>query len=99
MKFNLFRRNAFDDWLNGSFDDEGGSAVCGRCFTELRWKSDGSGCYCPECEQELDRSDYFNYIGAQPPGSDCVYGCTEPYPQCKQFCDRYSIDPDDPMLQ
>lgn len=49
----------------------------------------------------LNKSDvlYFNYIGAEPPSSECITNCCENYPFCKKCCERFEIDPDDPMLE
>ena len=43
----------------------------------------------------LNKSDvrYFNYIGAEPPSSECITNC------CEEYCERFKIDPDDPMLE
>lgn len=87
-----------DLWMNSGYDDEGMSVSCDRCDGEMRWSPTKRLWYCPECGQEMDRAEWFNYIGAEPPGADCESSCCENYPFCKKHCTRYTIDPNDPML-
>lgn len=46
----------------------------------------------------MDRAEWFNYIGAEPPGADCESSCCENHPFCKKHCTRYTIDSNDTML-
>ncbi|MCI7026467.1 MAG: transposase [Clostridiales bacterium] len=87
-----------DLWMNSGYDEEGMSVSCDRCDGEMRWSPTKRLWYCPECGQEMDRAEWFNYIGAEPPGADCESSCCENYPFCKKHCTRYTIDPNDPML-
>lgn len=92
----LYRINADDEWRNSAYDEEGESAVCELCDGELRWNG-YDGYVCKECGHEMSRSDYLNYIGANPPDGQC-YHCSTNYPFCKKECVLVSIDPFDPML-
>lgn len=94
----IYRINAKDEWLNGAYDEEGNISVCDICGSELRWNAKAHIWYCGNCGQKMDRSIYFNHIGANPPGKDCLSQCGENYPFCKKYCERYDIDPDDPLL-
>lgn len=87
-----------DEWLNGAYDENGDAVVCGSCGGEMKWDPGETIWYCPECGERMDRALYFEHIGAEPPGSGCVTDCSENYPLCKRYCDRYPIDPNDPML-
>ncbi len=95
--FNIHEIDAFDDWANSAYDEYENAVMCERCFSEMKWEPVRKVWYCPECESEMDRSTYFAYIGAQPPGDICLSGCCENYPFCKKHCEHYLIDPDDPM--
>lgn len=94
----IFRADAKDDWLNGAYDEYGNSVECRSCGGEIKWNPSARNWVCRECGEEMDRAGYFDYIGADPPGRDCLTNCMENYPFCKKYCDRYRIDPADPML-
>jgi len=94
----IYRLNAYDEWANGAWDEQGESALCDLCGEEMKWNPVMVKWYCPGCEQEMDRAVYFNHIGANPPSSACLSDCEENYPFCKKYCDRFEIDPNDPML-
>lgn len=93
----FYRLSAFDEWINGAWDETGERAICDRCGEELKWNPVMVHWYCTGCDQEMDRKTYFNHIGACPPGEDCLLTCEENYPFCKKTCERYEIDLDDPM--
>lgn len=61
------------------YDEDGYFVYCDLCNAELKWK-DGNY-ICPECGQILNRSEFMNYIGAEPPGPECVT-CDNQYPGC-----------------
>ena len=94
----IYRVDVTDQWINSAYDENGNGVVCDRCGTGMRWKPEEMIWYCPDCGQEMDRPTYFNYIGAEPPTSECITNCCENYPFCKKYCERFEIDPDDPML-
>lgn len=87
-----------DEWENAAYDEEGNEAVCDICTEPLRWGPVMGRWTCPGCGREMSRANYFNHIGAEPPGEDCLTACQENYPFCKKICERYSIPHDDPML-
>lgn len=91
------RLSAFDEWVNGAWDEKGERALCDRCGEEMKWNPVMVFWYCTGCGQEMDRKTYFNHIGASLPGEDCLFPCEENYPFCKKICERYNIDPNDPM--
>lgn len=63
-------------------DEDGFPVICEYCGANIMWKD---GAYiCPHCGNEMDREDFFNYIGATPPGPECVH-CNSLYPGC-MFC-------------
>ena len=87
-----------DEWRNGAYDENGDAALCDICAAELKWNPKTREWICPGCGQTMSRADYFNHIGANPPGLECLTNCGENYPFCKKTCERFTIDPDDPML-
>lgn len=91
------RLSAFDEWVNGAWDEKGEQALCDRCGEEMKWNPVMAFWYCTGCGQAMDRKTYFNHIGAIPPGEDRLFSCEENYPFCKKICERYDIDPNDPM--
>ena len=69
----------FDESYEDVFTEDGDDVVCDICGKEIKWKD---GKYiCPNCEQEFSRKEFFNYIGAEPPGKKCIT-CKELYPGC-----------------
>ena len=95
---NIFRINAEDDWMNGAYTEDGDESLCDVCGEELRWNPESRQYECRNCGRVIERILYFAHIGANQPGSLCVYGCQENYPFCKKYCLNYEIDPNDPML-
>lgn len=94
----VFQYNMGDEWLNGAYDETGDRSVCDICGQELKWNPIDQKYECPDCGQEMNRTVYFNHIGANPPGQICLTACNENYPFCKKYCPHYSFDSDDPML-
>lgn len=93
----IYKIDAFDEWVNGAYTENGDIAVCDRCGGDMKWNPIKQSWYCKECEQEMDRPTYFNHIGANPPGALCITNCNENYPFCKKRCEHYVIDKSDPM--
>ena len=94
----LYKLDMKDEWMNSAYDEHGDAAVCDLCGTDMKWDQAQHEWYCPGCGQTMTRAYYFNHIGAEPPGSECLTNCCENYPFCKQHCTRYFIDSNDPML-
>lgn len=94
----IYQLDMHDEWLNSAYDEDGNSVQCDICGCDMKWSPEARLWFCPDCEQTMERAVYFNYIGAEPPGIDCLTNCLENYPLCKQYCERHLIDPDDPML-
>lgn len=94
----VYEFDAKDAWLNGAYDENGNGVPCDMCGGEMKWNPVMQNYVCENDDQAMSRIEYFNYIGANPPGPDCLTNCSENYPVCKQFCTRYKIDPSDPML-
>lgn len=86
-----------DELVNSAYDESGNAVPCRMCTGEMKWSPSKRVWYCPECDYEFDREDFFCYIGANPPGPKCIT-CLENYPYCKKYCAFYDIDPDDPIL-
>lgn len=94
----LYKLDMKDEWMNSAYDEHGDAAACDICGTDMKWDPIRRAWYCPGCGQIMTRALYFNHIGAEPPGLECLTNCCENYPFCKQYCTRYLIDSDDPML-
>lgn len=94
----IYKIDMTEEWINAAYDENGDTVFCDICGGEMRWHPAKRQWYCRECGQEMSRPVYLNYIGAEPPGADCLTNCRENYPFCKKSCERYLIDPADPML-
>lgn len=67
------------DGYDEVYDEDGYEVLCDMCTGEIKWKD---GVYvCPKCGQIMSREVFFNYIGADPPGEECVH-CDNLYPGC-----------------
>jgi ribosomal protein L37AE/L43A len=94
----IYRLDMKREWTESAYDETGDSVFCDICGGEMKWQPNENLWRCADCVQEMRRAVYFDYIGAEPPGSECLTHCRENYPFCKKYCDRYLIDPRDPML-
>ena len=80
----IYRLDMKDEWANSAYDENGESVLCDICSSEMKWNPKERLWYCPECGQRMSRAVYFDYIGADPPGADCLTNCCENYPFCKK---------------
>lgn len=69
----------WDSEIDDIYDEEGNEVYCDYCGGIMKWS--GNECVCPNCGQRMDRQTFFNHIGAEPPGPECVL-CTNIYPGC-----------------
>lgn len=61
------------------YDEEGNFVYCDYCNSLLTYKD---GIYiCRDCGQTFSRSEFMNFIGAEPPGPECAT-CSNQYPGC-----------------
>ena len=68
-----------DESYDEVYDEDGNSVFCDGCGGEIKWKN---GVYiCPSCGKTMSREEFFNYIGAEPPGKECLT-CDNLYPGC-----------------
>ena len=82
----IYRISEEDLLANSVYDEDGDHAYCDLCGDYL-WYDRKEGTYhCRSCGREMDRAEFFDYIGAEPPKADCLSECRENYPGCKQFC-------------
>lgn len=93
----IYKIDMRSEWLNSAYDENGNAVLCDLCGEEMKWNPRKHIWFCPDCGQEMSRAVYFNHIGADFPGRECLTNCRENYPICKRSCERFSIDPDDPM--
>lgn len=93
----IWKIDAHDEWVNGAYDEEGNGITCSRCDMDYGWDPKKHDYYCRGCGERMSREEFFAFIGAQPPGPDCMSVCRTNYPFCKRDCIRHDIDPDDPM--
>ena len=94
----IYKLDMNREWTESAYDENGDSVFCDICGGEMKWRQSENQWRCQDCGQEMRRVVYFDYIGADPPGSECLTRCRENYPFCKKYCERYLIDPRDPML-
>lgn len=78
-----------DDDYSDVFDEDGDSVICDCCGDLIKFRN---GKYvCSGCGQVLSRSEFFNYIGADIPGDECLT-CDNLYPGCTQCPYGYEIE-------
>ena len=82
----IFKVDAYDDWANGAYDEDGSEAVCNICGEPLQWNPVMCNYCCEGCGREMSRAEFFNYIGAEPPSVKCLTNCEENYPLCRDGC-------------
>ena len=58
-----------DDLYSDVYDEDG------------KWREEDGAYVCSGCGQVFTRADFFNFIGAEPPGKEC-YTCDCLYPGC-----------------
>ncbi|MEG1523847.1 MAG: hypothetical protein RR475_02345 [Clostridia bacterium] len=71
----------YDESYEEVYDEDGDlvEVECNNCREHVRWKD---GQYvCPNCGSIMSRADFFNCIGAEPPGPECLT-CDNLYPGC-----------------
>ena len=63
------------------YDESGSYVPCDGYNCNAKVKFHNGQYECPKCGKIFDRADFFNYIGANPPGLECVT-CDNQYPGC-----------------
>ena len=63
------------------YDESGSYVPCDGYNCNAKVKFHNGQYKCPKCGKIFDRADFFNYIGANPPGPECVT-CDNQYPGC-----------------
>ena len=79
----IYKVDTTDAYYNGAFDEDGGEVICGCCGGELRFRDDYWE--CQNCGATMDRTEYFNYIGAESTYPECIT-CGDNYPVCRKWC-------------
>ena len=83
----LYDETSYDE----VYTEDGDTVNCDMCQGEIKWKD---GRYeCPRCKQVMSREVFFNHIGANPPGDECI-ACASLYPGCV-FCPHGYVDDED----
>ena len=80
-----------DNWINEAFDESGCNVCCDICGANLLHDPIKDIYFCQNCNTELYRLEFFDRIGAKPPGKHCAIDCRENYPLCRKWCLEYSI--------
>ncbi len=70
-----------DDLYSDVYDEDGNEVLCDICGSEVKWREEDGAYVCLGCGQVFTRADFFNFIGAEPPGKEC-YTCDCLYPGC-----------------
>lgn len=70
-----------DDLYSDVYDEDGDEVLCDICGSAIKWQENDGTYICPNCGQAFTRADFFNYIGAAPPGKEC-YTCECLFPGC-----------------
>lgn len=71
----LEKQDDYDD----VYDEDGGDVICPMCDALIKYID--YKYTCPECGYILERKAFFEYIGAEPPGEECLT-CRNLYPGC-----------------
>jgi len=87
----IYEHNESDSSYDDVYDEDGNEVNCDYCHAEMKFK--GGQYVCLECGQVMSREVFFNYIGAEPPGSECVT-CDNLYPGCIVCPHGYVVDED-----
>lgn len=74
------------------YDENEDYVLCDICGAEIKWRERDGVYICPACGRTFTRADFFDYIGAQPPGEEC-YTCQCLYPGC-MYCPHGYTDSD-----
>ena len=85
----FYRVDARDEWLNGAYDEDGEQVYCDACGDELKWDPADRCWRCEGCGNQKSRAQFFDFIGANPPGVKCLSQCRENYPFCRKSCPWY----------
>lgn len=63
------------------YDEAGDIVICDVCGDEIKWREKDGVYMCRRCGRTFTRKEFFDYIGAEPPGEEC-YTCECLYPGC-----------------
>lgn len=63
------------------YDENGNVVLCDLCGSEVKWREEDCVYVCQGCGQTFTKAEFFNFIGAEPPGREC-YTCDCLYPGC-----------------
>jgi hypothetical protein len=85
----FYRVDARDALINGAYDEDGEQVYCDACGEELRWDPAMRCWRCGGCGNLKSRIQFFDFIGADPPGEKCLSQCQENYPFCRKRCPWY----------
>lgn len=81
-----------DEIYDDAYDEEGDFAYC-YCGENIKYLK---GLYlCPNCGKIYSREEFFNHIGAEPPGRECIDICEDLYPGCVMCKYGYVKENDD----
>lgn len=75
-----------------AYDEDGDSVNCEWCGQPIVIHN--GEYYCPECDRVYTRQEFFDYIGAEPPGPECLT-CDNDYPSCSYCHYGYKDDDED----
>lgn len=73
------------------YTEDGDAVICENCGCDIMWNDETGEYMCPWCGHQLSRVEFFDYIGAEPPGSRCIT-CSELYPGCTSCPHGYIKD-------
>jgi hypothetical protein len=85
----FYKIDARDEWICGAYDEDGDQVYCDACGDELKWNPESRTWQCKGCGNTKSRIQFFDFIGANPPGKKCLSQCMENYPFCKDGCPIY----------
>lgn len=95
----LYQVDPHDAFVNGAYDEYGNQIHCNWCNEELHWNPETRKWYCKNCLKEYDRAQWFDYIDAcYIPNPKCISQCNDNYPVCKNWCELYELQDDDPFF-
>ncbi|BDE86935.1 hypothetical protein CE91St42_13930 [Oscillospiraceae bacterium] len=71
----------YEEVYSEVYDLDEDLVMCDVCGDEIKWREKDGVYMCRRCGRTFSRREFFEYIGATPPGEEC-YDCDNLFPGC-----------------